>query len=63
MKGTMQCLYWLIIPQAKNYGSLIRLKGCEYFKHLYKGEKAKYKSQRIIQEFLEILARTSNCKS
>ena len=63
MKGTMQCLYWLVhseIPHTTNYSSLVdavRLTGCEYFKHLYKGENAKYKSQRIIQEFLEVLVR------
>ena len=63
VKGAMQCLYWLVrseIPHTKNYGSLVDavgLMGCEYFKHLYKGENAKYKRQRIIQEFLEVLAR------
>ena len=63
VKGAMQCLYWLVrseIPHTKNYGSLVdavRLMGCEYFKHLHKGENAKYKSRRIIQECLELLAR------
>ena len=51
----MQCLYWLV----KNYGSLVdtvQFMGCDYFKHLHQGENAKYKSQRIISEFLQVMA-------
>ena len=63
IKGAMQCLYWLVhseIPHTTKYSSLIdavKLMGCDYFKHLHQGENAKYKSKRIIQEFLEVLAK------
>ena len=30
--------------------------GCDYFKHLSHGDNAKYKRQRIIGEFLQIMA-------
>ena len=30
--------------------------GCDYFKHLHQGENAKYKSQRIISEFIQVMA-------
>ena len=62
VKGAMQYLYWLVlseIPHTGNYGSLIdavQFMGCDYFKHLHIGDNANYKSQRIIQEFLSVLA-------
>ena len=58
----MQCLYWLVkseIPHTIKHGSLIdaaQFMGCDYFKHLYRGDIAKYKSQRIIGEFLQVMA-------
>ena len=61
VKGAMQCLYWLVlseIPHTTKYSSLVdavHFMGCDYFKHLHQGENAKYKSKRIIQEFLEVL--------
>ena len=30
--------------------------GCDYFKYLHQGENAKYKSQRIISEFIQVMA-------
>ena len=62
VKGAMQCLYWLVkseIPHTTKYGSLVdtvQFMGCDYFKHLHQGENAKYKSQRIISEFLQVMA-------
>ena len=62
VKGAMQCLYWLVlsgIPHTTKYSSLVDavyFMGCDYFKHLHQGQNAKYKSKRIIQEFLEVLA-------
>ena len=62
VKGAMQCLYCLVlseIPHTTKYSSLVdavHFMGCDYFEHLHQGENAKYKSKRIIQEFLEILA-------
>ena len=34
----------------------VHFMGCDYFKHLHQGENAKYKSQRIISEFLQVMA-------
>ena len=62
VKGAMQCLYWLVqseIPHTTKYGSLVdavQFMGCDHFKHLNRGDNAKYKSQRIIGEFLQIMA-------
>ena len=58
----MQCLYWLVkaeIPHITNYSSLVdavQFMGCDYFKHLHRGDNAKYKSQCIISEILQVLA-------
>ena len=55
----MQCLYWSEIPHTGNYESLLKvvqLMGCQQLKHLNQGENAKYTSQRIIQEFLQVMA-------
>ena len=60
--GAMQCLYWLVqseIPHTTKYGSLVdavQFMGCDHFKYLNHGDNAKYKSQRIIGEFLQIMA-------
>ena len=57
IKGAMQCLYWLVyseIPHTTKYSSLVdavQFMGCEHFKLLHRSENAKYKSERIIQEF------------
>ena len=62
IKGAMQCLYWLVqseIPHATKYSSLVgavQFMGCDYFKHLNHGYNARYKSQRIIGEFLQVMA-------
>ena len=61
IKTAMQCLYWLIkseIPHTSNYNSLVKaveFMGCEHLRHLNHGENAKYSSQRIIQEFLDVM--------
>lgn len=61
VKGAMQCLYWLVkseIPHTTNYNSLLKAvqhMGCDKLKHLNQGDNAKYTSQRIIQEFLQII--------
>ena len=61
IKGAMQCLYWLVhseIPHTTKYGSLVdavQYMGCD-FKRLNHAENAKYKSQRIISEFLQVMA-------
>ena len=58
----MQCLYWLVhsdIPHKTKYGSLVdgvQFMGCDYFKSLNHAENAKYKIQRIIGEFLQVMA-------
>lgn len=58
----MQCLYWLVkseIPHTGHYNSLLKavqFMGCEQLKHLHQSENAKYTSQRIIQEFLKVMA-------
>ena len=57
----MQCLYWLVkseVSHTTKYGSLVdamQYIGCDYFKHLNQTENAKYKSQRIISEFLQVI--------
>jgi hypothetical protein len=62
VKGAMQCLYWLVkseVSHTTKYGSLVdavQYMGCDYFKHLNVAENAKYKSQRIIGEFLQVIA-------
>ena len=62
IKGAIQCLYWLVhseIPHTTKYGSLVdavQYMGCDYFKRLNHAENAKYKSQRIISEFLQVMA-------
>jgi len=63
VKGAMQSLYWLVkseIPHTNHYCSLIeamKFIGCDVFKHLHHGENAKYTSQRIIQEFLNVMGK------
>lgn len=58
----MQCLHWLVkseIPYTGHYNSLlsaVQVMGCEQLKHLNQGENAKYTSQQIIQEFLQVMA-------
>jgi len=47
------------IPHTGHYNSLLKavqLMGCEQSKHLHQGENAKCTSQRIIQEFLKVMA-------
>ena len=62
VKGAMQCLYWLVkseVSHTTKYGSLVdavQYMGCDYFKHLNQAENAKHKSQRIISEFLQVIA-------
>ena len=62
IKGAMQCLYWLVhseIPHTTKYASLVnavQYMGCDYFKSLNHAENARYRSQRIITEFLQIMA-------
>jgi hypothetical protein len=59
IKGAM---YWLVhseIPHTTKYSSLVdavQYMGCDYFKRLHHAENAKYKSQRIISEFLQVMA-------
>lgn len=61
IKTAMQCLYWLVkseIPHTSNYNSLVKaveFMGCEHLRHLRHGENAKYSSQRIVQEFLNVM--------
>ena len=58
----MQCLYWLVKSEASHmtkYGTLVdavQYMNCDYFKHLNQAENTKYKSQRIISEFLQVIA-------
>ena len=62
VKGTMQCLYWLVksaVSHTTKYCSLVdavQHMGCDYFKHLNHAESAKYRSQWIISEFLQVIA-------
>ena len=62
VKTAMQCLCWLVkseIPHTGNSESLlnaVHFMGCEQLMHLNQGENAKYTSQRIIQDFLEVMA-------
>ena len=62
IKGAMQCLYWLVyseIPHTTKYSSLVdavQFMGCEHFKLLHRSENAKYKSERIIQEFVQVVS-------
>lgn len=57
----MECLYWFVkseIHHTTHYCSLLKdaeCMGCEALKHLNHGDNAKYTSQRIIQEFLQVL--------
>ena len=47
------------ISHTTNYSSLVdamQFMGCNSFKHLRQGENVKYKSQRIINEFVQVLA-------
>ena len=61
VKGALQCLYWLVkseIPHTTHYNSLLKavqFMGLEKLKHLHQAENAKYTSQRIIQEFLQVV--------
>ena len=61
VKGAMQCLYWLVkseVPHTSHYNSLVKaveFMGCDHLRHLHKGDNAKYTSQRIIQEFLQVI--------
>ena len=61
MMAAMECLYWLVkseIPHTTHYNSLLKaveFMGCEPLKHLNHGDNAKYTSQRIIQEFLQVI--------
>ena len=60
MKGAMQCLYWLLslkflTPQLTSVVDAMQFMGCDYFKHLHQGENAKWKGQRIISEFIEVM--------
>ena len=34
----------------------VQFMGCEHFKLLHRSENAKYKSERIIQEFLQVMS-------
>ncbi|KAF3859021.1 hypothetical protein F7725_021420 [Dissostichus mawsoni] len=60
--GAFKCLYWLIkheIAHHTNYPALLELAnllGCTYFDKLHIGQKTNYRSHRIIDEMLEILA-------
>ncbi|XP_073672240.1 zinc finger protein 862-like [Paramisgurnus dabryanus] len=60
--GGFKCLYWLVkneIAHHTNYPkllSLAELLGCDYFKKLKVDQKNNYRSHRIIDEMLEILA-------
>lgn len=62
VKTAMQCLYWLVkleILHTGHYNSLlkaVKFMGYEQLKHLHQGVNAKYTSQRIIQEFLKVMA-------
>ena len=59
--AAMECLYWLVkseIPHTTHYSSLLKgaeFMECEALKHLNHGDNAIYTSQRIIQEFLQVL--------
>ena len=61
VKVAMECLYWLVkseIPQTTHYKNLskaVEFMGCEALKHLNHGHNAKYTSQHIIQEFLQVI--------
>ena len=67
VKVAMQCLYWLVkheTPHTSNYGSLLKaveFMGCERLRYLRVGENAKYTSQRVIQEFLNVLGEQIEC--
>ena len=58
VKVAMECLYWLVkseIPHTTHYYSLVKaveFMGCN---QLYHGENAKYSSQRVIQEFQQVM--------
>ncbi|KAK1877284.1 UDP-glucose 4-epimerase [Dissostichus eleginoides] len=60
--GAFKCLYWLIkheIAHHTNYPALLELAnllGCTYFDKLHIGQETNYRSHRIIDEMLEILA-------
>ena len=46
-------------PHTTKYSSLVdavQYMGCDYFKRLHHAENTKYKSQRIISEFLQVMA-------
>ena len=55
-------VYWLMyseIPHATKYSTLVdavQFMGCEHFKLLHRSENAKHKSERIIQEFLQVMS-------
>ena len=61
VKVAMECLYWLVkseIPHTTYYNNLskaVEFMGCEALKHLNHGDNAKYTSQHIIQEFLQVI--------
>ena len=61
VKVAMECLYWLVkseIPHTTHDYSLVKaveFMGCNQLKHLYHGENTKYSSQRIIQEFQQVM--------
>ena len=61
VKVALECLYWLIkseIPHTTHYTSLVKaveFMGCSQLEHLYHGENAKYSSQRVIQEFQQVM--------
>ena len=60
--GAMKSIYWLAkqeIPHTTNYVPLLNLArswGCEFVDHLFVGRNATYCSERMVQEFLDVLA-------
>ncbi|KAL7383107.1 hypothetical protein ABVT39_004870 [Epinephelus coioides] len=60
--GGFKCLYWLLkheIAHHTNYGALLelaKLLGCDYFSKLQIDKRTNYRSHKIVDEMLEILA-------
>ncbi|KAM3838264.1 zinc finger protein 862-like [Diretmus argenteus] len=60
--GAFKCLYWLVkheIAHHTNYPALLELAellGCDYFAKLKIGKSTNYRSHRMVDEMLEILA-------
>ena len=59
----MQCLYWLVkaeVPHTTQYSSLLKAVQFEAFTSR---DNAEYTSQRIVQEFFNVLVRKNSCKT